>query len=351
MNGLVFMSYARTDAERVRPLVDFLSNEGIPVWWDKAIEPGQRFRDAIYDVLEKASCVIVAWSHDSVQRDWVRAEAGQALERGALIPVLLDRDTKVPLPFTELEQLDLSEWDGRKDETANLLLSAVKALSERKTYLSGYRGTVVGDDWAIDQSKSATHELKDLVSKIESLGEVLLGDEAPVQDVLGALVEVDKTYRAIMDAVTRFVRPALAQGPLDAEPFLEFERGVLASDIEAGRGHCLRILTFYARAHGLRDWLEPRMSAEKLAQLDDVFERLGTADGDLFRQMSEIGQVLTNESRVIVNLLLSGQENRARQRIREGREKLKPLEEAVGEAQGQLKELQTRLGFASESGK
>ena len=95
-------------------------------------------------------------------------------------------------------------------------------------------------------------------------------------------------------------------------------------------------------------WLEPRMPPERLGQLDDVFEQLGTADVYLFAQMSEIDRVLTNKPRVIVNILLSGKENLARQRILEGRGKLKLPEEAVGEAQRQLKELQNTLEFASE---
>jgi sugar-specific transcriptional regulator TrmB len=113
MTGIVFMSYARTNVDRVRPLVDYLSEQGISVWWDKDIEPGERFRDAIFHVLEKASCVIVVWTHASVSSDFVRSEADRALQRGVLIPVLLDKTTKIPLPFTELNYLDLSDWDGR----------------------------------------------------------------------------------------------------------------------------------------------------------------------------------------------------------------------------------------------
>lgn len=346
MSGLVFMSYARNDADRVRSLVDLLSSEGIDVWWDNKIEPGERFRDAIYYVLEKASCVVVVWTKTSVVRDWVRSEAERAMKRGVLIPVLLDADSKIPLPFTELEHVDLTQWTGRRDAAIERFLSPVKKLCARKTYSSDYSGAVVDNKWAIDRSTSATHKLSNLVSRIKTLEEVLISDEDVVHDVRGALSEVGNTYRVVMDAVKRFVRPAIGADSVDPEPFLELENGVLNSDIESGRGHCLQILTLYGRAHGLRDWLEPRMDESKLKDLDEVFERLGTADGDLFSELADIGRILTNESRVIVNLLLAGQEKAARQRIKEGREKLQPVQKAVSEAQRELGEIQTSLGFA-----
>ena len=52
----------------------------------------------------------------------------------------------------------------------------------------------------------------------------ILGDDAPVQDVVGAVTEVDNTHRVVADAVARPVWPALVQGPLNTEPYLESER-------------------------------------------------------------------------------------------------------------------------------
>jgi predicted methyltransferase MtxX (methanogen marker protein 4) len=63
--------------------------------------------------------------------------------------------------------------------------------------------------------------------------------------------------------------------------------------------------------------------------------------------MATIGQTLTNESRVIVNLLLSSQEDAARRRIVAGREILKPLEDALSQAEMRLEQLANSLGFAA----
>ena len=350
MTGIVFMSYARSDVDRVRPLVDFLYEQGLSVWWDEDIEPGVRFRDAIYDVLEKASCAIVVWTHTSVGRDFVRSEADRALQRGVLIPVVLDAGAKVPLPFTELHQVDLSTWDGSGGEAIGRLVSRVRSLVARKTYSSEYGQPLIGNNWVLDRSQQAASELADLVARIRSIGEVLAAEAKPAEDVRGALVEVDKTYQVVANAIRSFVAPALGPGPLAPESYIEMERGTLSSDIENGRGHCLLILTYYGRAHGLRDWLKPRLAEDRLAELDQVFERLGTADGDLFAQLTDIGHTLTNESRVIVNLLLSGQEDLARTRISDGRRALEPLENAVNQAQMRLKQLATSLGFAAQQG-
>jgi hypothetical protein len=345
MDGIIFISYARSDTDRVRRLVDYLSGQGLSVWWDEDLAPGVRFRDAIYSVLEKSSCVIVVWTRDSVTRDFVRSEADSALRRGVLVPVLLDADARVPLGFTELHHLDLSRWDGRAGETIDRLVSRLRVLAQRKTYTAG--PALVDNDWAVDRSRQATDDLQVLVSGIRSIGEVLISDARAAEDVRSALREVDNTYRAVAQAVRSFVAPVLSAGSLAAEPYLEMERGILNSDIQNGRGHCLRILTVYGRAHGLRDWLKARLQEGNLRELDGVFEKLGTADGDLFAQMTQIGETLTNESRVIVNLLLAGQEAAARQRIIEGRRKLEPLEKSLDRAQTELKKLESSLGYAA----
>jgi hypothetical protein len=86
----IFLSYAREDLPRVKPVVDALAARGWSVWWDRTIQPGQVFARVIQAVLDEARCVIVLWSRDSVESDWVQSEADEGQRRGVLIPVLLD---------------------------------------------------------------------------------------------------------------------------------------------------------------------------------------------------------------------------------------------------------------------
>jgi hypothetical protein len=56
-----------------------------------------------------------------------------------------------------------------------------------------------------------------------------------------------KTYRVVTDALQRFTIPALKLGVLDPEPYVTLAHGDLPQEIEAGRGHCNRILIHYRR--------------------------------------------------------------------------------------------------------
>jgi len=123
------------------------------------------------------------------------------------------------------------------------------------------------------------------------------------------------------------------------------ERGELITLIDNNRGHCTRIVEYYARVGGLRDWLEPRLKPDKLKALDEAFGQLGNADGDLFEHLVGIGDVLTGEASAIVGLLLSGQQKIARERILDGRKKLLPLERSLSEAMRTLQRVEGSLGY------
>ena len=58
----VFISYKREDRTRVEPLVQALKSKRFDVWWDADLLPGERIGQAIQQILNKVSCVIVIWS-------------------------------------------------------------------------------------------------------------------------------------------------------------------------------------------------------------------------------------------------------------------------------------------------
>jgi hypothetical protein len=99
------------------------------------------------------------------------------------------------------------------------------------------------------------------------------------------------------------------------------------------------------RYNGLRDYIRNHQDAETLQKADAVFARLCDADDDMFRPLEEIGGVLRNESRVIVNLLAARQEEAARLRIREGRNILAPLEDQLSTAMRELQQVESSLGY------
>ena len=95
----IFISYARADRKKVRSIAEALEKRGWQVWWDLRIRSGSAFDRVIEQALEEARCVIVIWSQNSVESDWVRAEAGDGLERGILVSIAIDQGLRLPLRF------------------------------------------------------------------------------------------------------------------------------------------------------------------------------------------------------------------------------------------------------------
>jgi len=151
-------------------------------------------------------------------------------------------------------------------------------------------------NWVLSNSSRIVNEMRDLTVQVRSIGHVLATSAAPFADIRAVLGEVAKTYRAVNDAIARFVAPAFGRGDVDPAPFVEMERSGLTTLTQQSRGHCGLILTHYGRVRGVRDWLRTRVPPPQLEAIDRLFARLGTADGDLFRPLIDIGEMLTNDN-------------------------------------------------------
>ncbi len=107
----IFISYDSADRPRVKHLVDELHRRGWSVWWDRTVRPGQTYDKVIDAALSRARCVIVLWSRESVESDWVKTEAAEAKSRGILVPALLDV-VKIPLEFRRIHAANLVDCSG-----------------------------------------------------------------------------------------------------------------------------------------------------------------------------------------------------------------------------------------------
>jgi uncharacterized membrane protein YhaH (DUF805 family) len=123
----VFVSYAREDLPRVRPLVGLLEAQGWSVFWDRQILPGQQWSSLIEEKLLRAKAVLVVWSHKSVRSEWVKAEAMAAREHGTLVPVRID-DAPIPLPFGLIQTADLATARSDSKEALHLVLTQLSQL-------------------------------------------------------------------------------------------------------------------------------------------------------------------------------------------------------------------------------
>lgn len=121
----IFVSYASADRERVRPLVETFERQGYSVWWDRKLETGKSFDREIEAEVDAAKCIVVVWTATSVDSDWVRAEAGEALSRHVLVPISFD-DIKLPLVFRNLQTPQLFGWPvERAAEQLNQVLASI----------------------------------------------------------------------------------------------------------------------------------------------------------------------------------------------------------------------------------
>jgi hypothetical protein len=111
----IFISYSRLDRDRAGQLVAALRAAGRSIWIDSTgIEEGRAYDRQIEAALSNAQCVIVLWSRNSVNSDWVRNEAAEALRAEKLLPLLTD-DSVPPLQFRSVQAIDFREWGGSNE--------------------------------------------------------------------------------------------------------------------------------------------------------------------------------------------------------------------------------------------
>lgn len=107
----VYLSYSRPDREYAARLAQALEESGISVWWDSALSAGSQFMSEIERELETSKAIIVIWSPDSVNSQWVTSEARLAMESDKLIPLQLS-DVRLPLGFSRIQTLPIDSWEG-----------------------------------------------------------------------------------------------------------------------------------------------------------------------------------------------------------------------------------------------
>ena len=110
----IFLSYAHDDRVKAQQLAAALGRVGYTVWWDALIEGGTVYTKSINEALDASDAVVVLWSKQSIESNWVRDEAAQGRDRRRLVPLSLDGSAP-PLGFRQYQMIDVSGWRGRAD--------------------------------------------------------------------------------------------------------------------------------------------------------------------------------------------------------------------------------------------
>jgi hypothetical protein len=105
----VFISYSKKDENVARLISERLRAAGFSVWWDNRIMPGNTWDEVIQGALDSAACVVVLWSKNSVESQWVKEEA--SYKRDTLVPILIEK-VDPPLGFKFIQAADLCGWRG-----------------------------------------------------------------------------------------------------------------------------------------------------------------------------------------------------------------------------------------------
>ncbi|GLR47086.1 TIR domain-containing protein [Sphingomonas astaxanthinifaciens] len=123
----VFLSYCRRDQRTAYAVIKTLEEAGFKVWWDALIPGGHRFGSSISTALEGADAVVVLWSAEAGQSDWVKDEAGYGRDHHRLVPLSID-GTEPPLGFRQIQCIDISKGRGRRGSPG--MLRAIAAIAE-----------------------------------------------------------------------------------------------------------------------------------------------------------------------------------------------------------------------------
>src|SRR3984957_14694453 len=110
----VFISYARSSAAQAQQVTAALRSLGYVVWRDDDIPAHRSYADVIQERLGAARAVVVIWSADAANSEWVRSEADRARARRKLVQVAFER-VRLPMPFDQIQCADLTGWRGEPD--------------------------------------------------------------------------------------------------------------------------------------------------------------------------------------------------------------------------------------------
>lgn len=107
----VFLSYARPSLAQAKRVAASLREAGYSVWFDEDLPAHRAYSEVIEQQLETARAVVVLWSREAAQSQWVRSEANRARESGRLVQIRLD-DVRLPMPYDQIQCADLRGWKG-----------------------------------------------------------------------------------------------------------------------------------------------------------------------------------------------------------------------------------------------
>lgn len=107
-----FVSYTRTDWERVSRLLAALKAEGVNLWSEDELRPGLAWTETLTKALSSSAGLIVFISRNSIRSRWVRSEIQAHYRSGyrkLILPILLERVPEMPQELQMWDLVDASQ--------------------------------------------------------------------------------------------------------------------------------------------------------------------------------------------------------------------------------------------------
>ena len=107
----IFISYARSTADQAQQVAEALRGLGYDVWRDDELPAHRAYAKVIEERLQAAKAVVVIWSAEAVESEWVQSEADTARTDHKLVQLTVD-GSKLPRPFDRIQCADMAGWTG-----------------------------------------------------------------------------------------------------------------------------------------------------------------------------------------------------------------------------------------------
>ena len=107
----IFISYARSTETQAVAVAAALGALGYGVWRDDELPAHRAYADVIRERLQAAKAVVVIWSSEAANSEWVRSEAERARADHKLVQLTVD-GAELPMPFDQIQCADLNGWSG-----------------------------------------------------------------------------------------------------------------------------------------------------------------------------------------------------------------------------------------------
>jgi tetratricopeptide (TPR) repeat protein len=107
----VFISYSRSDSDRVAWLAEALRSSGYSAWSDLDLAGGVEYSREIESRIHAAKAVVVVWSKTSIESTWVADEAELGRDARKLVPLVID-DVQPKIGFRQFQSIDFCNWTG-----------------------------------------------------------------------------------------------------------------------------------------------------------------------------------------------------------------------------------------------